>query len=391
MSVPYRNGLVASRKFGWLVWLAMLMLWPAVQAGAQQGGSSASTGFGMGLTQLQQSDGGWVTVFYPAMGQETPVLRGPFRLLLIPDGVPVTGNSHLVVISHGSGGSPWVHADLARTLVRRGFTVALPLHRGDNDLDPSEPGPASWRRRPQEVSDALDLVARHAVLAPSLDLSSVGVLGGSAGGHTALSLAGGRWSDARFRDHCEQHLDEDFSSCVGFITLLRGNVLDGLKRWAARLVIGWRFSDETWHEYRDPRIKAALAMVPFAADFQPASLQHPQIPLGLVLAGKDRNQIPRFHVQVILEACAPECELVMELPEAGHGVMLSPAPPLNADTVAAYLLSDPPGFQRERDIPELNSRIAAFFERHLLVQPSASVAAMGQVLTESKGPMAVGP
>lgn len=319
----------------------------------------------MGFMELPQADGAATTVFYPASGTEVPARKGPFRLSWVPDGAPLQGNGRLVVISHGSGGSPWVHADLARALVRRGFTVAIPLHHGDNYLDPSEPGPVSWRRRPQEISEAIDRVAGHAALARQLALDAVGVFGGSAGGHTALSLAGGDWSDDRFKAHCDANMEQDFSSCVGFFTLLKGNALDPLKLWAARRVIDWRFSDATVHRYRDPRIQAAVAMVPFAADFAPESLATPAIPLGLVIARKDVNQVPRFHVERILQACTPRCELLMDLPEAGHGAMLSPLPPLERGSVGEHLLADPPSFDRERAIGELNARIADFFVRHL--------------------------
>lgn len=244
----------------------------------------------LGFRQLPQPDGGQVTVYYPAAGNETVLRRGPFTLSVVPEGAPVRGNGQLIVISHGSGGSPRVHADLARALVQRGFTVALPQHHADNYLDSSEPGPASWRLRPHEVSQAIDIVAHDATLAAMLSFDRVGVFGGSAGGHTALSLAGGQWSDRRFRDHCLQNIEQDFSSCVGFVTLLRGNWLDGPKLWLARRVIAWRFSAPTLHEDSDPRIKAAVAMVPFAADFVPASLAKPKIPLGLVIAEKDSTR-----------------------------------------------------------------------------------------------------
>jgi predicted dienelactone hydrolase len=48
-----------------------------------------------------------------------------------------------VVISHGSPASPWVHSDLARTLVEAGFVVAMPEHFADNYKNDSEPGPPS--------------------------------------------------------------------------------------------------------------------------------------------------------------------------------------------------------------------------------------------------------
>jgi hypothetical protein len=152
-----------------------------------------------------------------------------------------------------------------------------------------------------------------------LSLDSVGVFGGSAGGHTALSLAGGQWSDERFKTHCDRNIEQDFASCVGFFTSLKGNALDPLKIWVARRVIDWRFSDATVHSYRDPRITAVAAMVPFAADFVPESLARPAAHLGLVIARKDVNQVPRFHVENIVKACTPECEVVMDLPEASHG------------------------------------------------------------------------
>lgn len=345
---------VVSKSF-WRGLLAALLSLASVIALAQ----------GMGYRSLVQLDGGALTLFYPAAGQEIAMKRGPFSLAVIPDGQLAPGNRRLIVISHGSGGSPWVHADLARALVLSGFTVAIPTHRGDNYRDSSEPGPPSWRRRPREVSDAIDLVAAQAPFAAALRLDAVGVFGGSAGGHTALSLAGGVWSDARFRDHCDRHLREDFSSCVGFLTLQRGDLLDGVKRWVARRVIDWRFSDATPQRAEDPRIRAAVAMVPFAADFDPATLAQPRIPLGLVVAEKDVNQIPRFHVQAVRSACGANCELVMDLPDAGHGSMLSPIPPFESGSIEDRLLSDPQGFDRKKEIPELNARIVQFFERHL--------------------------
>lgn len=269
------------------------------------------------------------------------------------------------MISHGSGGSPWVHIDLARVLVERGFTVALPQHAGDNYQDPSEPGPTSWARRPIEVSQAIDRVAADGRLAPYLRLDAVGIFGGSAGGHTALSLAGGQWSPSRFRDHCLQNIEQDFSSCVGFITLRRGDGLDAIKTWAAKLVIRLRFSDDTPQRHTDPRVGAAIAMVPFAADFDPESLRRPVVPLGLVIADQDINQVPRFHVEAVRAACEPRCEVLARLAEAGHGAMLSPLPPLASGSVAERLLGDPPLFGRTAALPPLHTAIAEFFVQRL--------------------------
>lgn len=308
-------------------------------------------------------DDGPVTLFYPTQTAAQPVRRGPFSLQLAPDAPPARGNGRLVVVSHGSGGAPWVHADLAHALVAAGFVVAMPEHRADNWRDGSRPGPDSWALRPAEVSRAIDAVARDARLAPLLVLDRVGVYGMSAGGHTALSLAGGAWSRAGFRDHCEAHLVEDFQSCVGLTTQLTAGPLDGVKEWVARRLIRQWFDDATPQRHADVRVAAVVAAVPTAADFDMASLARPAVPLGLVTVGQDRWLVPRFHSDRVLAACTP-CERVADLPGAGHGALLSPLPP-GLDGLIGDLLNDPPGFNRAV-LPEVDRRIADFFGRHLL-------------------------
>ncbi len=79
-------------------------------------------------------------------------------------------------------------------------------------------------------------MGQSVLFAPLLKLDKAGLFGGSAGGHTALTFAGGHWSPAQYRRHCEAHIAEDFSSCVGFTTRLRGNLLDGIKKSVALAV-----------------------------------------------------------------------------------------------------------------------------------------------------------
>ena len=326
--------------------------------------SSASQA-GIGIVERSGESGRVpMTVFYPTAQAEQPQKKGPFEFSLSTNAQPESGLHRLVVISHGSGGSPWVHVDLARTLVDNGFVVVMPEHQHDNYKDPSDPGPNSWKLRPTEVSRAIDQVGQDALLGPVTSTEKVAVYGGSAGGHTALSLAGGVWSPARFRDHCEAHMAEDFSSCVGFITRLTGGWLDGIKMQAAKVVIRWRFSDATPYSHQDRRISAVIAAVPFAADFDLSTLVKPKIPLGLILAGQDINQIPRFHGQAVQKICQT-CVTIADIPQAGHGMMLSPLPPLGAaDSIAFQLLSDPPGFDRSQ-LPALHQKVADFFKLHL--------------------------
>jgi len=318
----------------------------------------------VGLASIAATDAdGPVTLYYPSNAPAAAVTRGPFTLTVAEQAQPVRGNGRLVVISHGSGGAPWVHADLARSLVEAGFVVALPEHHADNYRDTSNPGPNSWAIRPQEVSRAIDSVGRDARFAPLLNLDHVGVYGMSAGGHTALSLAGGRWSAAGFRQHCEAHLVDDFQACVGLITRLTGSMLDGIKQWVALAVIRYRFDDTTLQSHHDPRIAAVVAGVPFAADFDMASLAAPRVPLGLVTARQDRWLVPRFHSDPVLQVCT-SCDHLADLPQGGHGALLSPLPP-HLSGLLGDMLNDPPGFDRSQ-LQGVDHKITAFFLRHLV-------------------------
>jgi len=317
-----------------------------------------------GLTELPGLEGDDpVTVFYPSDAEAKLVQRGPFTVNAALQGAPKKGNGRLVVISHGSGGAAWTYTDLAYTLVAAGFTVAFPLHHGDSYKSTSDIGPTSWRRRPGEVSRAIDAVAKDAHLAPLLQLDKVGVYGMSAGGHTALTLAGGRWSPAQLRRHCEEHIAEDFATCVGPSTSLKGDAFDGFKKTVSLWIIAWRLSDVTWVTYHDRRVKAVVAGVPFAADFDMSSLAAPRVPLGLVVVGKDKWLTPRFHSDAVRASCKT-CELVADIPDGGHGALLSPMPPGLLGRLAE-LLNDPPGFDR-KVLPEVDRKIAAFFRKHLL-------------------------
>jgi predicted dienelactone hydrolase len=318
----------------------------------------------VGLIELPASgEEGPITFFYPTAQPATLVQRGPFQLQLAERAAPQRGNGRLVVISHGSGGNAWVHSDFAKLLVDAGFVVAIPLHQGDNFQDMSGVGPQTWKRRPLEISRAIDAVAADPRLAPLLSLDRVGMYGMSAGGHTALTLAGGRWSPALMRKHCEEHLADDFQSCVGLAMELKNDGGDDDRKAAAMRAIRTRMEDTASYGHTDPRIAVIAAEVPYAVDFDMASLAHPPVPLGLVRVGRDAWLPHQYHVDAVLRACA-SCTLVADVPTAGHGSLLSPQPP-GLSGLAAKLLGDPPGFDRSL-VPQAHARAVAFMREHLL-------------------------
>ena len=81
----------------------------------------------VGLTVLAGShDDGPIIVFYPSGSEAAPVQRGVFKLNVSWQGEALRSNGRLLVLSHGSGGSPWPQSDLAQYLVGVGFVVAGP-------------------------------------------------------------------------------------------------------------------------------------------------------------------------------------------------------------------------------------------------------------------------
>jgi predicted dienelactone hydrolase len=326
--------------------------------------AAAAAQAAVGLRELPgKGEDGPIEVFYPTQAAPQPLARGPYTMNVAWQAPPVRGNGRLVVLSHGTAASAWVYSDLAIRLAEAGFVAAVPEHRGDNWHDQSAVGPESWKRRPLEISRAIDVVGADPRLAPLLSLDRVGMWGMSAGGHDALVLAGGRWSPAKIRDHCEAHLDDDFASCVGLTLQLRGDMFDGLKKAVAHFAIRHKLADTEWYAHTDPRIAAIVAEVPYAVDFDLASLAQPRVPLGVVRAGRDPWLIPAYHVDALLKACKT-CTLVVDLPTAGHGSLMSPQPVGLPDNVARMLL-DPPGFDRAL-VPQAHERITRFFQQHLL-------------------------
>lgn len=149
-------------------------------------------------------------------------------------------------------------------------------------------------------------------------------------------------------------------------------MLDGIKTTVSRWIIGLRFNDDSWYAHTDPRIQAIVAGVPLAADFDPSSLSHPKVKLGIISVQHDRWLVPRFHSDVVLRACGDACEHLADLQTGGHGALLSPLPPLRT-ALQNEIISDPPDFDRAKAVPELNALVVSFFQRQLgLAGPALS-------------------
>lgn len=313
-----------------------------VLVSASHGQTSAS----VGLRQIQ-SDDLPITLVYPTAGQARPVVLGAFTVQVAPDAplLPAPqGRRPLVVLSHGSAGSPLPDHALAATLARAGFVVAQPQHRGDNWQDHSRAGPESWKTRPQEVTETIDAVARDPAMGPQVRTDKVGVHGMSAGGVTALALAGGQWRMLNVIRHCSALLEQDIGFCLN--GLAQQPMLQKMRR--AQFAMGQQTPENflpaamhTRHggtDQADPRpdsrIAAISLLVPVGAIFSPESLARIRIPVGLTLADADEVLLPAFHSQQVLKHCTT-CVILSRHAQAGHFDWLAPWPQALANPVAS--------------------------------------------------------
>ncbi|MBY3753249.1 alpha/beta hydrolase family protein [Azospirillum formosense] len=320
---------------GWLLIAGIAAFW--------SGGATAEVGM-RALSFTDPADGGTarVVVWYPADMPETPVRRGPFTFQ-VAEGAPVAEGRHpLVMLSHGSGGSAYGHADTAMALARRGYVVAAVHHRGNAFDDDRDAGTERmWRNRPAQLSAALDHVLADPDLAGRLDGDRIGAFGFSAGGYTVLVAAGGVAELGRIADHCR-------TPPAGERFCHLGN-----EETRARI------------EGRDTRIRAAVLAAPVGVTFSKDGLAGVAIPIRLYRAERD-EQIASSQVEGLRDRlpAPPEHEVVRD---AGHFAFLMPVPAAFAAEVGPPAW-DPPGFDRAAFHERLNTEIADFFDRALAIQ-----------------------
>lgn len=338
-----------------------------------------------GLAQAQVGLSEWqagtlpVTLVYPTDAPNRPHSIGPFRIEVALNAPARSGRHRLIVMSHGAGGSPVADHALAAALARGGFVVAQLTHEGDNFRDQRLAGPRSFQRRPLEVIQAIDALAKDPVWSPRLDLSKVGVHGMSAGGVTGLALAGAQWRLLNTVTHCNEHPDDE------------GYCFQGAKAPEKRAERQSNFNRakgvpelflpaelKAWHGGRTPtpdrpdprpdaRIAAVTLAVPVAAPFSAESLARIRVPVGVVGAQRDEVLLPRFHSTHVLAHCKT-CTPLADLPGAGHFDLLGPWPESVARAVAAGQVRGGlpmPGFDAGlRDAA--HAKIVAFHRLHLL-------------------------
>lgn len=332
-------------------------------------GATASDVTGVGIAALkvidpvsgQPTDG---EVFYPtAQPVHEAVALGPYHVAAIPNAPALPGAKPLIILSHGNGGSDLGHHDLATYLASHGFVVATLNHLGDYFRDTSKVGKIEvLAGRPVQVKAAITTLLDDPTWKPLIDASRIGVAGFSAGGYTALIVAGAKPRFDRFVAFCDQYpQDKDVCghrSDVEAEAARQGKtVVQALDDMQGQL---GRYGDTA-----DPRVKAIFAMAPLSLIFNEHSFDNVRIPVFLYYGQNDSVLPPEANAKHI-EPYLKTLYAAKEVPRADHWVFLTPCSPELAKDIAP-LCQDPAGVDRAKVHAQVNADALAFFRKTLNV------------------------
>ena len=290
-----------------------------------------------------------IAVWYPTSARPLPTTLLGVTLMTVARDGPVQGERlPLVVPSHGNGGGPGSHVDLALALADAGYVVAAPAHAGDNFEDSSGlSSPAFWGNRNQELRGTLDYLLNSWPGRSHIDPARIGAFGFSAGGFTVLTAVGGRPDLRIIRSHCATQ--PEFVCDV----LRAGN--SPLVKDSAEAVDGFA---------ADKRIRAVVLAAPgLGFTFSKGGLSNVAVPVQLWTGEKD-HVTPYASNGAIIQGELGEHVEAHSVPGAGHPSFLSPCRLLRPPA----LCQDEDRFDRGEFHRRMNADVVGFFDRALALK-----------------------
>jgi len=298
----------------------------------------------VGFQQVTIADPGYppisAAIWYPTTAKPGFVLLGTSGERVAADG-PVSG-SHLplVIFSHGTGASGWVHADTAIALAEKGFVVIAPTHTGDNFRDHSDAGKPDWlANRARHIERTIDMALDDWKDRGRIDPQRIGIFGFSAGGTTALISIGGKPDLRQLWTHCFR--DPEF-----ICQLMRPKTY--------RTV-----AQQEWPS--DNRIRAAVIAAPgLGFAFAPSGLSAVNVPVQL-WAGADDDIVPLVSNAGAVQRLLPRPPEMHVVAGAGHLSFMMPCGLI----APRQLCRDNEGFDRSAFHDVFNRSVVKFFQEKL--------------------------
>lgn len=329
-----------------LIGLMLLAIAAAAAAFAIALRAPRPTGFQ--LVGVEDKDGKYMTmaIWYPTDARPWPTTFAGLNLMDVARDGPVIGSGlPLIVISHGTGGGPASHADLALALAGQGFVVAAPMHNGDNFQDQRALSSAGlFANRTREIHAAVDYMLASWPNHAQIDPMRIGMYGFSAGGFTTLAEIGGVPDMSRLSQRCATQPE--------FVCKLLADAHSPLV--AENL-------PPTSAYVHDLRIKAAVIAAPgLGFTFTEEGLAAVTVPVQLWSGAADSSVPTATNAGWVSNALGKRAELHV-VPGANHFAFLVPCglggPPL--------LCNDADGFDRRRFHAAMNQDILKFFQSRL--------------------------
>ena len=281
--------------------------------------------------------------FYPSTAKEGSSRIGSYQVDATENAKIASGHYPLLMLSHGNTGTPLALHDLATALARKGFVVVAVLHPGDNYKDHSRLGTLSnLYGRPMQISAAISATLHDRHLSPHVLGDEVGVMGYSAGGETALILAGAQPDLERLRRYCQERPnDRDACTTQGELIADRDDLVPSA----------------------DPRVHALLLLAPLSLMFGRQTLADVHVPVLLYSGDDDTLVFPDKNADALARKLpvAPEFKVIAG---AGHFVFMAPCTDEQMATMPG-LCTDAEGVDREDIHRDLIEEAGRFFRQSL--------------------------
>lgn len=282
--------------------------------------------------------------FYPSSDPQGVTSLGSYTVQATEEAKIAASHFPMLMLSHGNTGTPLALHDLATSLARKGFVVVAVLHPGDNYKDHSRLGTLSnLYGRPMQISAAITATLADPRLSAYVRGDQVGVIGYSAGGETALILAGAQPDLERLRSYCQERPDDrDACTTQGELIADRDDLVP----------------------IADPRVGALLLMAPLSLMFGRQTLADVHVPVLLYSGDKDQLVDPDKNADALARKLPVEPEFKV-LAGAGHFVFMAPC---NDEQKAQMpdLCTDAQGVDREDIHRNLMNEAGVFFNKTLI-------------------------